>query len=36
MLTLILKDVRGLSKSTNVLDSILLSCHCYLKLSLMI
>ena len=28
------KDARGLSKSTNELDGTLLSCHCYLNLSL--
>ena len=33
---LFVKDARGLSKSTNVVDSILLLCHCYLKLSLII
>ena len=30
------KDARGLSKSTNVLDSLLLSCHGHLKLMLVI
>ena len=33
---LFVKDARGLSKSTNKLDGILLSCHRYLKLSLII
>ena len=33
---LFVKDARGLSKSTNKLDGILLSYHCYLKLSLII
>ena len=33
---LFLKDASGLSKSTKELDSILLSCHCYLKLSVII
>ena len=33
---LFLKDASGLSKSTNELDSILLSCHCSLKLSVII
>ena len=31
---LFLKDASGLSKSTNKLDSILLLCHCSLKLSI--
>ena len=30
----ICKDARGLSKGTNEMDITLLSCHCYLKLSL--
>ena len=33
---LFVKDARGLSNSTNNLDGILLSRHCYLKLSLII
>ena len=33
---LFVKDASGLSKSTNELDVILLSCHCYLNLSLII
>ena len=33
---LFVKDARGLSKSTNKLDGVLLSCHPYLKLSLII
>ena len=35
MMMLFVKDARG-EKSTNKLDGILLSCHCYLKLSLII
>ena len=32
MKMLVVKDARGQLKSTNKLDGILLSCHCYLKL----
>ena len=34
MQMLFLKDASGLSKSTKELDSILLLCHCYLKIDI--